>query len=659
VTIGISTRRRRTKNSTSEEGPLRSIPRGWSLRRAIWLLALVGAAALAPRWWHVVTHPVVVPATSAAAAREALPRALARVHARPDSVDARLELVALYSLLGDRLGAWQQLCLSEELGGALDVEALGQWEDAAAAAERARAADAGDLRRGLEAYRLLTLAGEFSRALVAAQAALAQHSDDPSAMAARGEAYFNLARYPEAIPCLQQAYSAAQQPAMGTRLGLALIRAERGHEAVSVLQEVVRSPVPPAQAWEFLGQAQLSVGRAAAAGESFSRAEMAGSLGGGAAFGAALVALAGGRASDAGAALNRALARDPQHSAAAETLAQLLHSQGRRAEAAAVRGRAALAVGAPSEAASWFRQAAVAEPRSPTRWRELARALQAAEDAPGALSALRRAQSLTPRDADLARQQIETALAVFSPQEALRACDRYASLRPTATAQYEWWRFRAYRQMQDVPRAEGALGEAAAARPDQPEFQVWQARTLLEEEPDPSRLAAAEPLLRRALAARPDNLEALPALAEVCVRERRWEEAGALLRRALSLDAEAGPGPLWLQLAQADRAMGRLREADWDIRQYREASARKAAMLRLRAAAMAHPTDGALRAAWSRASLRAGRLVEARAAARSAIRLAPERPDGYLALAVACQRLGRLEDRIVAMEAARNARQSP
>src|SRR5690348_7257209 len=64
--------------------------------RWLWGLpvVVVAVAVLAPRWWRLVAHPIIVPATPAAAAREELPRLLARVRAEPRSVDARTELLA-------------------------------------------------------------------------------------------------------------------------------------------------------------------------------------------------------------------------------------------------------------------------------------------------------------------------------------------------------------------------------------------------------------------------------------------------------------------------------------------------------------------------------------------------------------------------------------
>lgn len=673
----------KTRDASRDGGPTAS--RGHSTRsprepshrawgRWLWALPVAAAAVLAPRWWRLVSHPIVVPATPAAAAREELPRLLARVQAQPRSVDARMELVACQALLGDRLAAWQQLALAERLTGtdgsagqdaritvqvarARTAEALGQLEDAADAAERAWQSSPSDLPRALEAYRLRTLRGEFERALAIARVALSGHPTDPAALAAVGEACFNLARYPEAIRRLQAArFAAPDDPSTAVQLGAALLRADRGREAVAVLGEVVRSPSPPPQAWEFLGQAQLSVGRTQEAGESFRHAEEAGARGAGPALGAGLVALAQGQPEAAEAALRRALARDAEHDAAALTLAQLLRSRGRPAEAAEVRGRHALAVGETADAVAAFREAIRQAETKPAllvaACRDLSRALQAREDGPGALAALRRAQALAPNDADLIRQQIETALAVFSPQEALRASARYASLRPAETATTEWRRFRAYRQLQDTPRAAAALRAAAAAQPDDPELLTWQANVLLEQAPDAAQVTTAENYLRRALGRRPDDMESLASQAEVCIRQRRWDEAGTHLRRALTLDEMWRRGRLWLQLAQADRAMGRSLEAGWDVERYRALEQSRSELARRGADATAHPHDGARLVAWAQAALRANDPVMARSVARDAIRVSPADPDGYATLAVACQRLGRLEDRIVAMEAA-------
>jgi tetratricopeptide (TPR) repeat protein len=645
------------------------------IRKWLWILAVAGAAILAPRWWRLVTHPIVVPATPAAAAREELPRLIARVRAEPRSVDARMELMACQALLGDRLAAWQQLALAERLAAsagtaagvsalatievarARTAEALGQLEDAADAAERAWQTSPSDLSRALEAYRLRTLRGEFERALAIIRAAVSHQPTHPVALAAVGEACFNLAHYSEAIHYLEAARVAAPgEPSTAVQLGVALLRADRGREAANVLGEVARSASPPPQAWEFLGQAQLSVGHTQEAGESFRRAEESGAAGGGAAFGAGLVALAQGQPEAAAAVLRRALARDPEHDAAALTLAQLLRSRGRPAEAAAVQGRHALAVGDTADAVARFREAigkgTGQSPLLPSYWRELARALQSEEDGPGALDALRRAQALAPHDAGIIRQEVETALAVFSPQEALRACRRYAAMRPADSAKTEWWQFRVYRQLQDAPRAAAALRAAAAAQPDQPEFLHWQAQMLLEQAPDAAQIVMAENSLRQALARRPNDVQILASLAEVCIRQNRWEEASTHLRRALSLDEMWGRGRLWLQLAQADRALGQALEAGWDVERYRTLEDARSALARRGADARVHPGDGTRLVAWSRSALRANNVAVARSVARAAVRVAPADPTAYLALATACQRLGRLEDRIVAMEAA-------
>lgn len=657
------------------------------------LLAAAGAVLLAAR---VAWRPALVPVTLEAVAHEALPRLREAVRARPNDPEARLELMAACRLVGDRLGAWQQLCLAEPLDGPTQLirrararvaESLGRLEDAAAAMERACRDAPADLDAALEAFRLRTLLGDFERALALARAALARHPRDPRALQMGGEAAFNAALYAEAIALLRSArehlppdrilpedetssrfLTAPSRAAVGVQLGVALLRADRGAESATVLEEVTRAPDAPAQAWEYLGQARLSLGQTEAAGDAFRRAEAAKAPGGGVAFGQALVALAGGDRKTAEAALRRALERDPEHAAAAVTLAQLLASRGRSADAAAVRARSALALGDTAEAVAFFRQAVALADREtgPSKHpapgllvpllRDLARALQEQGDGPGALAALRRARSLAPNDAEIVRQHAETALALFASQEALQVAARYAALCPKEQQQVEWWRFRAYRQLQDAPRAAAALAAASRLEPMRPEFLTWQARTVLESAPDAAQVAAAGALLRRALLGSVDDVEVHSSLAEVYTRQERWAEAGEHLRRALTLDPEWGRGRHWLQLAQADRGLGLISEARWDQERYREAEALRAALARRRfhssRQSPATAGDGARLVAWSRAALRAGRLREARAVARAAVRAAPDDPAAYRALAAACQRLGRLEDRIVAMEAA-------
>jgi Flp pilus assembly protein TadD len=639
--------------------------------RWAWLLALIALAVAIRLGWQVAMRSAAEPTTPVAIARAGLPHLLEQVRAEPRSIEARLDLAACYTLLDDRIGAWQQLALAESFGdagagtraGALaelrrmrvrTAEALRQLEDATGAAERARRdAPPEDPAPSLELHRLLTLEGDFDRALAVAQDSLARYSSDPRVLAAAGEASFNIADYPRAIQILRAARAAAPGDLpVSTQLGLAMIRAGQEGEAMAVLGEVVASPAAPPQAWEFLGQAQLAAGRATEAGMSLRRAEEQGAPGGGVAFGQARAALAQGRKADAETALERALTRDPAHRAAAVLLAQLLRARGARPESEAVLGRSALAMGEADAAIAHLRAAAGLDPRNVRRWRELAGVLQASEDGPGARAALRRAQALAPADPDVAAQQIETALALFAPQEALRGCDRFGRLFPSATTDIEWWRFRAYRQLQDTARARAALQAAAAAAPDRPELLAWQGRTLLERAPTAEQRAEAERFLRRALALQPDDPEVLGSLAEICMQQQRWEEAGSLLRRALARNPRAETP--WLQLARVDRALRRAPEAEWDTARYRDTAARRQELARLEADAAARPRDGRRRAAHAWAALKANQLPEAWRSARLAVRLAPGEIQGRRALAAACQRLGRLEDRIAAMEAMRS-----
>jgi Flp pilus assembly protein TadD len=628
----------------------------------VWILGLLALVAVGATWWRFAIAPSTEPLTPLALAQAGLPRLLEQVRAEPRSMEARLDLGACYVVLEDRIGAWQQLSIAERAVGspsgalaavrrmrARTAEALGQFDDAVAATERAWRAAPEDLSLALDLHRRLTLQGEFERALTIARAALARHPSDAKALAAAGEALFNTARYPQAIDHLRAARLAAPEDlAVATQLGLALLRAGRGEEALPLLGEVVTMPAAPPQAWEFLGQAQLARKQAGDARTSFQHAGAAGTTGGAAAYGLAQAALALGETAAAENALVRAVERDPGHDAAVAALVRLLESAGRRAEAAAVSGRALLATGEAAAAVERLRVAAALEPKSVRRWRDLAQALQFVEDGPGALAALRRAQALAPEDAGVAAQQIEMALAVFASQEALRGCERYARLAPTGAADTEWWRFRAYRQLQDTPRARAALQAAAKAAPDRPEFLMWQGRMLLEEAPTAEQLSEAERFLERARALRPDDPEILGVLAEICIRQKRWEEAGTLLRRALARDPHVETP--WLQLARVDRALGRSEEAAWDTERYRASAAHRADLERRRADAAAHPQDGARHAARSQAALRAGRLKEAWTAARVAVRLSTADLRARRALAVACQRLGRLEERIAAVE---------
>lgn len=61
-------------------------------------------------------------------------------------------------------------------------------------------------------------------------------------------------------------------PPATLRLGMALVEARKESEALPLLERAVRSPSPSPDAWLYLGRAQLAVGRAAEAAESFRRA---------------------------------------------------------------------------------------------------------------------------------------------------------------------------------------------------------------------------------------------------------------------------------------------------------------------------------------------------------------------------------------------------
>lgn len=632
--------------------------------RLLALFFLLAAVVVGGVW--NAARPPALPAATTDVARQELPALREKVRAEPGSADARLALLAAYQILGDRIGAWQQAALAEagvptpliRRVRSRVAESLGRLEDAAGAAERARRERPADLDGIRESFRLHTLLGDFERAFAIARDALSHQPDHGAALALHGEACFNVSDYAAAVKSLKAVERV--QPAdttVGVQLAVALLRAERGKEAASRLTDLVRRPDVPASAWEYLGQARLSQGETAAAGEAFARAEAVGAPGGGAAFGAALVALTGGDRAATEKALRRALERDPEHEAAATTLAQLLAAGGRGVEAAVVRGRAALARDEAADAVRALHDAlgkigSGAKPAGVVPVLLLqAQALRAEEDGPGALAALRRAAALAPADPGIARRRVETAHAAFAPQEALRAIDRYARLAPADTAQVAWWRFRAYRQLQDRPRAEAALTAAARFQPDQPEILIWQARSLLENAPDAAQVAAAGDRLRRAVRATPDDLEARSSFAEVLIRQKAWSEAGEHLRRALALDPYWGRGRHWLQLAQADRALGLAKEAAWDAERYREGERGRVELEKARAASRSGDAGALVR--WSTAARHEGRLREARAAARAAVRADPSSAPAYRALAAACQRLGRLEDRIVAMEAVR------
>lgn len=146
--------------------------------------------------------------------------------------------------------------------------------------------------------------------------------------------------------------------------------------------------------------------------------------------------------------------------------------------------------------------------------------------------------------------------------------------------------------------------------------------------------AAAEPLLRQALAQQPQNPDAHAALGEACHRQERFEEAEALYRRALQLDARQ----FFAQVRLSDllRDTGRAEEA--------EAAARRALELDDEAVASHFSLGMAHKAR--------GRMEPAMRAFRRALELDPGATQAMQQLALALREEDRLEEAEAQLRAA-------
>jgi tetratricopeptide (TPR) repeat protein len=146
--------------------------------------------------------------------------------------------------------------------------------------------------------------------------------------------------------------------------------------------------------------------------------------------------------------------------------------------------------------------------------------------------------------------------------------------------------------------------------------------------------AAAEPLLRQALAQQPQDADAHAALGEACHRQARFDEAEALYRRAVQLDARQ----FFAQVRLSDllRDTGRLEEA--------EAAARRALELDDEAVASHFSLGMAHKAR--------GRMEPAMRAFRRALELDPGAAQAMQQLALSLREEDRLEEAEAQLRAA-------
>lgn len=182
----------------------------------------------------------------------------------------------------------------------------------------------------------------------------------------------------------------------------------------------------------------------------------------------------------------------------------------------------------------------------------------------------------------------------------------------------------------------GALTQQSHARLQaMPGGQPWATLWLAEALQGQSRWQEAEAEYRKALASRPDLVEARLGLADTLRAVGRFEEAAAEYETVLREHPRQYLA--WYGLGVARRFQERREEA---LRCFE------------RAVTLA-PDDAAGRLAFGTELARAGRLEEAVVQLRAAIRREPEMDQAYFQLGRVLQRLGRLEEAKVILEQAR------
>lgn len=107
--------------------------------------------------------------------------------------------------------------------------------------------------------------------------------------------------------------------------------------------------------------------------------------------------------------------------------------------------------------------------------------------------------------------------------------------------------------------AESLLRRRLAADPDDAQAHYYLGLTLLDDNVTPARRAEAEQQLRAALAIQPDGISTLTRLGRLLADESRCAEAVAPLQQALRLDPDNVSAALALE--RADRALGRTNDA--------------------------------------------------------------------------------------------------
>ncbi len=268
------------------------------------------------------------------------------------------------------------------------------------------------------------------------------------------------------------------------------------------------------------------------------------------------------------------------------------------AQAAFRLGRTLLRVGRVDEAAAIAQSLLANSPSAYQSYLLAARVAQAQGDAPAALAGLRQAQSLAPTDSAALTLIGDSYLSAGRLDDAASAYGAAVALEPR-NANALVGLGRVYSARNRTADAETSLRRALAAAPANLAAQAALGRLLL----GAGRPAEAIPLLEAAVAQRPDHPTAVQDLADAYLADGRIDEGLAIYRANLSLDAEDQQ----LIIGQALLRAGRVDEG----------------LAQLQAFVESRPDDAAGLLALALAYQTAGQIDEADASFQRAIAAAP------------------------------------
>ncbi len=235
-------------------------------------LALLGA-------WVVAQAAVALPAIAAWRDEESRIRRVVEV--RPGDTDAMLGLADLLSTMGRTREAREWILRAAGNDGAAADVALASLEyrsghlaDALAAAERAEGAEPGGLAAGVIRVRSLAQLGRAPEAVVAGEALLAAHPDEPAAQGALGSAFLAVGDPARARPLLVQASSRLRADAgLAWDLGRAAIATGQIALASEAFERVVAALPDSYEGWLGVADTRSRLGDRAGAEQALARAD--------------------------------------------------------------------------------------------------------------------------------------------------------------------------------------------------------------------------------------------------------------------------------------------------------------------------------------------------------------------------------------------------